>query len=159
MDHVTTQIDPIIRAIAPEELAKTADLRREMTMEIDGADYDRENPGWRDRYMTFFGDLVRGGRGQFFVAELAGQLIGSAGVYKLVNHRSSIILAQSAYVSTVYVKPQWRRRGIARALVQQTIAWAQRNGCEVVRLRTSQGGRPLYEVLGFRQSDELELRF
>jgi GNAT superfamily N-acetyltransferase len=159
MDQVTTQIDPIIREIAPEELAKTADLRREMTMEIDGADYDREHPGWRDRYMRFFGDLVRGGRGQFFVAEIAGQLIGSAGVYKLVNHRSSIILAQSAYVSTVYVKPQWRRRGIARALMQQTVAWAQRNGCEVVRLRTSPGGRALYEVLGFRQSDELELRF
>jgi GNAT superfamily N-acetyltransferase len=159
MDHVTTQIDPIIREIAPEELAKTADLRREMTMEIDGADYDRAHPGWRERYMAFFGDLVRSGRGQFFVAEIAGQLVGSAAVYKLVNHRSSIILKQSAYVSTVYVKPQWRRRGIARALMQQTIAWAQRNGCEVIRLRTSPGGRALYEALGFRQSDELELRF
>jgi|ERR1700680_2454084 len=158
MDQVTTKIDPIIREISLEELAKTADLRREMTMEVDGTDYDRCNPGWRDRYMGFFGDLVRGGRGQFFVAEIAGQLIGSAGVYKLANHRSSIILAQSAYVSTVYVKPQFRRRGIARALMQHTVAWAQRNGCEVVRLRTSPGGRALYDSLGFRQSDELELR-
>jgi GNAT superfamily N-acetyltransferase len=158
MDHLITHTDPIIREIALEELAKTADLRREMTMEVDGTDYDRSNPGWRERYLRFFGDLMSGGGAQFFVAEVAGQLIGSAAVYKLVNHRSSIVLRQSAYVSTVYVKPPFRRRGIARALMEQTVAWAQRNGCEVVRLRTSPGGRALYESLGFRQSDELELR-
>ncbi len=158
MDHVITQTDPIIREIALEELAKTAELRREMTMEVDGTDYDRSNPGWRERYLRFFGDLMSGGRAQFFVAEIAGQLIGSAAVYKLVNHRSSIVLGQSAYVSTVYVRPQFRRRGIARALMEQIVAWARHNGCEVVRLRTSPGGRVLYESLGFRQSDELELR-
>jgi GNAT superfamily N-acetyltransferase len=158
MDQVTTDFQPVIREIVPEELASTADLRREMTLEVDGTDYDRVNAGWRERYLEFFGELLRTSRGQFFVAEIAGQLIGSAAVYKLPNHRSAIILAQSAYVSTVYVKPTWRRRGIARALMQQAVAWARRNGCEVIRLRTSLGGRALYEGLGFRQSDELELR-
>ena len=158
MDRVTTDIEPLIREITPQELSKTADLRREMTMEIDGADYDRAHPGWRERYMKFFGELLESSRGQFFVAESAGQLIASAAVYKLANHRSAIILSQSAYVCTVYVKPQWRRRGIARALTQQAVAWARRNGCDVVRLRTSPMGRPVYESLGFVQSDELELR-
>ena len=158
MERVTTDIEPIIREIALQELAKTADLRREMTMEVDGTDYDRAHPGWRERYMQFFGDLLQSNRGQFFVAEIAGELIASAAVYKLANHRSAIILAQSAYVCTVYVKPEFRRRGIARALTQQAVAWAQRNGCDIVRLRTSPMGRPVYESLGFVQSDELELR-
>ena len=158
MDHVTTDFEPIIREIAPQELATTAELRRAMTMEVDGTDYDRAHPGWRERYMKFFGELLQSNRGQFFVADVAGQLIGSAAVYKLANHRSAIVLQQSAYVCTVYVKPEFRRRGIARALTQQAVAWAQRNGCEVVRLRTSPMGRPVYESIGFAQSDELELR-
>lgn len=158
MEPITTDIEPIIREIAPEELAKTADLRRAMTLETDGTDYDRSNAGWRERYMDFFGEYLRTGRGQFFVAEAGGELIASAAIYKLANHRSSIVLAQSAYVSTVYVKPPWRRRGIARALMERAVAWARDNGCEVVRLRTSRGGRVLYEAIGFQQSDELELR-
>jgi GNAT superfamily N-acetyltransferase len=159
MEHATTQTEPIVRQILPEELAKTADLRREMTMEVDGTDYDQAHPGWRDRYVAFFQEFLRNNRGQFFVAEAAGKLIGTAAVYKLVNHRSAIVQKQSAYVSTVYVNPRWRRRGIGRALTLQTVDWAKRNGCEVIRLRSSAQGRPLYERLGFKQSDELELRF
>jgi GNAT superfamily N-acetyltransferase len=153
-----TQLRPTIRPIRTEELAITVELRRAMNMEIDGSDYDRLHPGWRERYMAFFGGHLQTGRGQFFVAETSGTLIGMAAVYKLANHRSEITSKQSAYVCTVYVNPAWRRRGIAKALTLQTIDWAKRNGCEVVRLRTSPAGRPVYETLGFRQSDELELR-
>jgi GNAT superfamily N-acetyltransferase len=159
MEQATTDTEPLVREILPEELAKTADLRREMTMEVDGTDYDLAHPGWRDRYTAFFQDFLRTNRGQFFVAEAAGKLIGTAAVYKLVNHRSAIVQKQSAYVSTVYVNPQWRRRGIGRALTLQTVEWAKRNGCEVIRLRSSAQGRSLYERVGFKQSDELELRF
>ena len=153
-----TQRMPTFREARPGELAATAGLRREMILEIDGVDYDALHPGWRERYLAFFSGNQASGRGQFFVAESGAAFVGTAAVYKLVNHRSQITLQQSAYICSVYVDPAWRRRGIARALTQACVAWAKANGCDVVRLRTSQMGRPVYEGLGFGRTDELELR-
>ncbi|MDQ6766245.1 MAG: GNAT family N-acetyltransferase [Candidatus Eremiobacteraeota bacterium] len=153
-----TALTVTIREIQPEELDATVNLRHDMILEIDGVDYDQITPGWRERFKSFFAGYLQSNRGQFFVAEDGGQLIGTASVYKLLNHRSEITLRPSAYVCNVYVNPKWRRQGIARALTLRAVDWAKRNGCEVVRLRTSQLGRPLYEGLGFQRTDELELR-
>ena len=147
-----------IRSIRPEELATLADLRHAMILEIDGEDYDGVMPGWRERYVEFFA-RHSGDRGQFFVAESGESIVGMAAVYKLANHRSEITLRPSAYVCNVYVKPQWRRQGIASELTRRTVQWAKDNGCDIVRLRTSAMGRPVYEGLGFHRTDELELRF
>ena len=72
--------------------------------------------------------------------------------------KSDIFARQSAYVSNVWVEPAHRRKGIAAALTRMTIDWARSKGCEVVRLRSSQMGRPVYASLGFEPSDEMELR-
>jgi GNAT superfamily N-acetyltransferase len=93
-----------------------------------------------------------------FVAEADGRPIGVAAVYLLKNHRSDIFARQSAYVSNVWVEPAHRRQGIATALTRDAIDWARAKGCEVVRLRSSQMGRPVYASLGFTPSDEMELR-
>ncbi|HEV2037621.1 MAG TPA: GNAT family N-acetyltransferase [Candidatus Eremiobacteraceae bacterium] len=153
-----TELTVTIREIQPEELDATVKLRHDMIMEIDGLDYDQVAPGWRERFKTFFAGYLQSNRGQFFVAEDGDQLIGTAAVYKLSNHRSEITLRASAYVCNVYVNPKWRRQGIARALTLRAVDWAKGNGCEVVRLRTSHLGRPLYEGIGFQRTDELELR-
>jgi GNAT superfamily N-acetyltransferase len=146
-----------IREIRPDELAATADLRRDMYQELDGTDLDERHPDWRRRHVAFYGGLIAANRGQVFVAEHEGTSIGMAAVYKLANHRSEILGQASAYVSNVYVVPAWRRKGIARALTLRTVGWAKDNGCIVVRLRTSSMGRPVYEGLGFRSTQELEL--
>jgi GNAT superfamily N-acetyltransferase len=147
-----------IRTIRAEELADMAGLRREMILEIDAADYDELHPGWRERFIAFFRDRLAIAQGQFYVAEVGGAIVGTAAVYLPATHRSEIVLRRSAYVCDVYVVPQWRRRGIARTLTQAAVDWAKENGCEVVRLRTSRMGRPIYEALGFKPSDEMELR-
>jgi len=135
-----------------------AGLRREMILEIDGLDYDALYPGWRERFIAFFRDRLVIAQGQFYVAEMGGEVVGTAAVYMPATHRSEIVLRRSAYVCDVYVTPQWRRRGIARTLTQAAVDWAKESGCEVVRLRTSRMGRPVYETLGFKPSDEMELR-
>jgi hypothetical protein len=37
------------------------------------------------------------------------------------------------------------------------IEWLRRRGCVMVRLRTSEEGRPLYRTLGFVPGTEMEL--
>ncbi len=157
MERSATHAETMIREARADELARAADLRRAMVVDVDGRDYDEMHPGWRERYVAFFDRLIAAQRAQVFFAEDGEKLIGMAAVYKPSNHRSDVTLQYFGYICNVYVKPAWRRRGVARALMLRAIDWAKRNGCDLVRLRTSRMGRPLYEGLGFRQSDELEM--
>ncbi|MBV8668990.1 MAG: GNAT family N-acetyltransferase [Candidatus Eremiobacteraeota bacterium] len=148
-----------IRQLTPDELPKAAEMRRLMVLELDGEDYDLAYPGWRERFAAFFGGHLQAGDGAFFVAEHDDAIIGTSAAYLVKTHRAQTLGRPSAYICQVYVRPEWRRRGLARVLTSAAVEWSRARGCEVVRLRTSKMGRPVYEGLGFRQTDELELRF
>jgi len=62
-----------------------------------------------------------------------------------------------ATILNVYTDPEYRRRGIARTLIQTIIAWCQREGFARVTLHASNDGRHLYESLGFEPSNEMRL--
>ena len=59
------------------------------------------------------------------------------------------------YLLNVFVEPDYRRRGLAHALVDQCLTEAHRRHIRVVALHTSDAGRPLYETIGFRASSEM----
>jgi GNAT superfamily N-acetyltransferase len=63
------------------------------------------------------------------------------------------------YVSSVYTDPAWRRRGVARRLMDQLIAHTQEMGVHRLILWASDMGRPLYLDQGFKSSPALELNF
>ena len=59
-------------------------------------------------------------------------------------------------VRDVYVRPQYRRRGVGRTLVLCVIAEAERRGVDRLSLGASAAGRALYLSLGFvEKSDEM----
>ncbi len=62
-----------------------------------------------------------------------------------------------AYLLNLYVEQEYRRQGIAMALVERSIAWAREQGIVEVRLHASDQGRPLYEDVGFHQTNEMRL--
>jgi GNAT superfamily N-acetyltransferase len=63
-----------------------------------------------------------------------------------------------ATILNVYTDPEYRRRGVARKLMQTIIAWCQREGFPRVTLHASDDGRRLYESLGFEASNEMTLK-
>ncbi len=145
-----------IRPFAQGELPALIEMRRAMTLELDGEDLDDDGQ-WRRRFAEFVNGLMARADAAFFVAERDGALIGSGGVYLLRNHRSEIYGKPSAYVTSVYVAPAHRRQGVAKRITQAAVEWARAKGCVVVRLRASQQGRLVYESLGFTPTDEMEL--
>lgn len=145
-----------IRELSLAELPAITDLRREMVREIDGEDLDATTPGWRDRYVAFFGGYQSSGRGGVWVVEDAGEIIGLTAAYMPQNHRTEIVGSLQLYICNVYVKPPWRRRGIAKALTLHAMEWARRKGCSVIRLRSSDMGRAVYASVGFVPSNEME---
>jgi len=60
-----------------------------------------------------------------------------------------------AYLLNVFVEPGYRRRGVARALIELSLAEARSRSIRVVTLHASAEGRPLYERLGFRTTNEM----
>lgn len=66
-------------------------------------------------------------------------------------------LPQRAMILNLYVEHEHRRRGIARELMKVMIAWCRRNEFVNVGLHASEEGRPLYEQLGFKPTNEMSL--
>jgi ribosomal protein S18 acetylase RimI-like enzyme len=63
-----------------------------------------------------------------------------------------------ATILNVYIYPEFRRRGIARRLMEEVIGWCRRKGLAGVTLHSSDDGRHLYESLGFEASNEMRLK-
>lgn len=58
-------------------------------------------------------------------------------------------------VVNVYTEPSWRRRGIARVLMNTVLQWSTAQGFDRVVLHASETGRPLYVSLGFVATNEM----
>ena len=54
-----------------------------------------------------------------------------------------------AWIGMVLTRPEYRRRGLARLLLEDVIAIAERRGIHTLKLDATEEGRPLYEHLGF----------
>jgi ribosomal protein S18 acetylase RimI-like enzyme len=52
-------------------------------------------------------------------------------------------------IFTVGTLPGWRRRGLARSLVEHVLADASQRGARTATLQSTRMGQPLYESLGF----------
>jgi GNAT superfamily N-acetyltransferase len=66
-----------------------------------------------------------------------------------------IARGRQAIVLNVYTEPAWRRRGIAKLLMDHVIAWARSGQLDGLVLHASDDGRALYEKLGFVQTNEM----
>jgi len=63
-----------------------------------------------------------------------------------------------ATILNVYTYPEFRRRGIARQLMQLMIEWCRNQRLAMVYLHASEDGRSLYESLGFEPTTEMRLK-
>ena len=66
-----------------------------------------------------------------------------------------ILLGREGQLLNVYVAREFRRRGIARQLVQAIIDWCADHGVVRLVLSASAEGRPLYEQMGFVATREM----
>ena len=67
---------------------------------------------------------------------------------------------RSAFVTAVFVAPEWRKRTLGRAVSESVIDWARRRGCDSIRLHVAgwnDAARHLYESLGFEPTGATEL--
>jgi len=61
-----------------------------------------------------------------------------------------------AWIGMVLTHPAYRRRGLARALMEHALAWLDQQGVEWIGLDATEMGEPLYRSLGFEAEESIE---
>ena len=95
---------------------------------------------------------------QAWMADLDGRTVASAGLLWFPhppgpNNPGGL----EAYILNVYTLLEARRLGAARALMELLVDAAKAAGVRRIWLRASEDGRPLYESMGFRAGNYMEL--
>jgi len=62
------------------------------------------------------------------------------------------------WIQNVYTEPEFRRKRLARRLMETVVEWCREEGFHTVSLHASDYGRTLYESMGFRTTNEMRLK-
>ena len=127
------------------------------------AEYDLDEiltDDWREKTLSFIERAREGLKYAAFIAELDDEAVGCtacqvfSGLYPSVFHPDK---RKYGYIWGVYVTPQARGRGVAKGLTNACIDYLKSVGCTRVHLHASPMGRPVYEKLEFKSSNEMYL--
>ena len=65
--------------------------------------------------------------------------------------------SQRGNILNIYTGDEFRKRGLARAMMEAILAWCRENSIDIVILHASPFGRSLYESMGFKPTNEMRL--
>ena len=104
--------------------------------------------------------LADGSYAGWLACDAEGAIIGGAGVHvkpqlPRVTSAGHVAAGPAPLVVNVYTQPEWRGRGVARALMAALMHWSQGQGFDRVVLHASDSGLPLYDKLGFKPTNEM----
>jgi GNAT superfamily N-acetyltransferase len=156
---VTDSSDPqfLIRRAQPEDARMFQDMGEVSSATFDGLLQDARI--WTERALAS-GEYI----GWFGVPKSNPEAIaGGAGVQlrQVPPHPcrpardETFAKGKHAIVINVFTEPEWRRRGLARLLMQEILQWARRERLDQLVLHASSDARRLYERMGFVAANEM----
>lgn len=157
----TTESRVRVRVATPRDLDAVVALRVALLREHpDHPIYGRLRSDVDDRARGLFATQLRSTMEAIFLAELEGETVG---VLRCVESIGSPLLdpARYAYVSSTYVRPESRRRGVLRALLRAADRWARARGLEQMRLHNVAGSvaaEEAWSALGFSVVEQVRVR-
>ena len=129
------------------------DMKLELNMDVGGLLLD-----WAERETQYFVRRTAAGEAQWHLARIGEEFVGSSCAYVDDGWHSTLVRRSTiGWIIGVYVRPEFRGRGIARALSSASVEWLRGTGCKKAKLHASPFGRGIYESLGFKDSNEMEL--
>jgi len=149
-----------IRPIEIPDIPVLVHLRRSMFEAMGFENIDQLN-ACDAAVQKYFTESIPTGRFRGWLAiATTGEAVGSGGVV-IDQHPPGPdnLSGKIGYIMNLVTIPNYRRRGIARQMMQIMLKWLADQGIEVVSLHASGSGRPLYMELGFLDSNEMRMRF
>jgi ribosomal protein S18 acetylase RimI-like enzyme len=151
----------LIREAGPKDLPAIVALRMALLREhAHNTIYSRLRPDADSRAEKLFAAQLRSPNEVIFLADMGGETVG---VLRCIQSIGSPLLdpAQYGYVSSVYVVPRARERGVLRALLAAADRWCADRGLDEMRLHNA-ADNPLanaaWEALGFEVVEHLRVR-
>lgn len=150
----------IVRVASAADLPHVIELRLALIREHgDNPVYRRLRSDAPERARRLFATQLASTTERIFLAEDEAQVVG---IIRCVETVGSPLLdpARYAYVSSAYVRPEWRRRGTLRALVDAARAWCEERGLSELRLHSVAGdaaSNAAWEALGFTVVEHMRI--
>jgi len=129
-------------------------MRLEMRKERETAVCPVSEEEFRRSNLSFFRTQIASGRFIAFIAYEGEQAAACSGL-SLEIHPPTYenVSGKLGYVTNMYTRPAWRRRGLAVMLLDRLVEAARKEGCRRLCLNASAMGRPVYLRYGFSPLD------
>jgi len=104
----------------------------------------------KDNCYLYFEKALANNTCDVFLAEDNGKCIGT-GIVFYYNSVPSVlnVTGKNAYITSMYVNPEYRNKGIGTAILTKILEKAEDKGYKIIMLNASDMGRPMYEKMGF----------
>ena len=146
------------RRATPDDAEQLVELRAVMIESMTGAPTSPDEPWWRAA-VEWFREHLGGDEVVAFVADDDGRLVaGAVGIRDRRPPRLANLTGWNGHVSSVATRPEARRRGHARAVVELLLTWFDENGISQQDLSSSREAEELYLALGFDDHPQRYLR-
>jgi GNAT superfamily N-acetyltransferase len=106
------------------------------------------------RYIT---QAMPAGTFRSWVVEHQGAIVAGGGLQlrTLMPRPDYVDGEPEGLIVSMWTDPDHRRRGLGRLVVDAILGWGRSNGVTRFTLHASNDGRPLYELYGFAQTNEM----
>jgi ribosomal protein S18 acetylase RimI-like enzyme len=149
-----------VRPATERDLSAVVELRLALLREHrTSLIYGQLRPDARARARRLFAAQLRSPNEVILLAEVGGEVVG---ILRCVQSSGLPLLLPTyyGYISSVYVTPAARRRGVLRALLAEAVAWCKSRGLTEMRLHNvadSEVANAAWEALGFKIVEHLRV--
>lgn len=148
-----------IRRATTEHAELIAQQRKQMFLDAGQPDDDRMAAMY-DGFVPWVREHLVRDKYIGWLASEDGKIAGGAGLWLMEFPPHFLQVGPvRGYLLNFYTAPEFRGQGLAKILLKEAVDEGRRRGCEVVTLHASKFGRPIYEKNGFKQTNEMMLRF
>ena len=139
-----------IRRATVEDIDALVGMRLAMQREIGAAFSNIPAEGAAEANRHYLEWAMPSGEFLAWVAEANSKLVACSGLV-LYSRMPGMhgLASREAYVMNMYTQPEYRRHGIASALLNHIVQFSRKAGARRIWLRATPMGKPVYEQFGF----------
>ncbi|WP_433011589.1 GNAT family N-acetyltransferase [Kribbella sp. CA-294648] len=159
-------MDPLLRLAVPADASAIAELMQSSVLSLFPAYYDQAQTASAARHIAVL-DLALIEDGTYYVHEVDGEVVACGGWSrrnKLFNasvagadERLLDPATEPARIRAMFVRGDWTRRGLGRAILTACVDAARAEGFTRLALMATLPGVPLYKSFGFAEVETAEL--